>query len=77
MAIIQRNTNNNVGENVNREPSYIVDGNVSCCSHCVKQQGGFSKPQQWSYHIIQLLGIYSDSWAYIHNIDGAGGCYTK
>ena len=32
------------GESVEeREPSYTLGGNVSCCSHCVEQYGGSSK----------------------------------
>ena len=43
MAIIKKNTTN-VGEDVEkREPSYPVGGNVSWCSHYVKQCGGSSK----------------------------------
>ena len=44
MAIIKKDINNNVGEDVEkREPSYTVGGNVSWCSHCGKQYGCFSK----------------------------------
>ena len=43
MAIIKKNTTN-VGEGVEkREPSCTVRGNVSWCSHCGEQYGGFTK----------------------------------
>ena len=44
MDIIKMSTNNNAGESVEkREPSYIVGGNVSWCSHYGKQYGGSLK----------------------------------
>ena len=37
IAIIKKNTSNNLGENVEkREPSYTVGRNVNWCSHCGK-----------------------------------------
>ena len=37
MAIIKKNTNRNVGEDMEkRAPSYTVGGNVNWCSHCGK-----------------------------------------
>ena len=46
----------NAGEPVEkREPSYTVDGNVSWCSHCGKQDGSSSKETKNSYHMIQSL----------------------
>ena len=44
MAIIKKNTNNNVGEDVEKkEPSYDVGGNANWGSHCRKQYEAFSK----------------------------------
>ena len=43
MAIIKKNTNN-ISEDVEKkEPSYAVGRNVTWCSHCGIQSGGFSK----------------------------------
>ena len=50
MAIIKKNTDkkkknaNNVGKDVEkREFLYTVGRNITWCSHCGKQYGGFSK----------------------------------
>ena len=40
MAVINKSTNKNVGEGVEkRKPSSTVGGNVNCCNHCGKQYG--------------------------------------
>ena len=44
MAIIKKNKNNNVGDDVEkRAPLYTTGGNVNWCSHYGKQYGDFSK----------------------------------
>ena len=44
MAIINKSTNKNVGEGVEkREPSYTVGGNVNWYNHYGKQYGGTSE----------------------------------
>ena len=41
MAVIEKNTNTNVDQDVKKgEPSYTVGGNVNWCSHCGKQYEG-------------------------------------
>ena len=51
------------GEGVEkREPSYTIDENVNCCSHCGKQYGvSFKNPQNKSCYMIRQ----SHSWACI------------
>ena len=44
MAVIKRTKITSVGEDVEeREPSYVVRGNVNRCSHYGEQYGGSSK----------------------------------
>ena len=58
MPLIKKGLQINAGEGVEkREPSYMVGGSVSWCSHCGKQYGESSK----SCHMIQQ----SHAWVYI------------
>ena len=43
MAVIKKNTNTSVDQDMKREPSYTVGGNVNWCSHCGKQYEGSQK----------------------------------
>ena len=53
MAVIKKSTNSNVGEGVEkREPFYTVGGNVNWCSYYGKHNGGSSKNQKSSHHMI-------------------------